>query len=61
MGKFTALAQAYINYVNDLKSFSDMPLWKRELAVYNSRPSKPVSLAPSTMEDAYKALTNLKS
>lgn len=61
MGKFTALAQSYINYVQDIKQFSDMPKWRRELAIYNSKPPKKVSLSPSTMDDAHKALEHILS
>lgn len=47
MGKFTAKAQAFVNYIQDIKTFATMPLWKRELAAYNSRPAKQITL-PST-------------
>lgn len=56
---YSAKAQAYINYINDLKQFSNMPRWKRELATYNNKPAKKVSLSPSTMDDAHKAINSL--
>jgi hypothetical protein len=59
MSQYTAKAQAYINYINDLRLFMNIPLWLRQLNGYNSRPPKKVSLSPSTMDDAHKAYNSL--
>ena len=61
MTPYSALTQTYINYINDLRQFSYMPLWKRELAGYNSRSPKPVTLPSVEREDGIKALNSILS
>ena len=59
MSIYSAKVQAYLNYINDLRQFSNMPLWQRQLAGYNNKPAKPVTLPPVDRETAHKALASL--
>ncbi len=59
MSQFTALAQAYVNYIQDTAQFKEVPLWKRQLHGYHSRPSKPVTLPLADSSTAHKALASL--
>ena len=59
MSQFTALAQAYANYIQDTAQFKEVPLWKRQLHGYHSRPSKPVTLPLADSSTAHKALNSL--
>jgi hypothetical protein len=59
MSQYTAKAQAYINYINDLRYLDMIEPWKRELLSYQSRAKVHISLPPSTMEDAHKAYDSL--
>jgi hypothetical protein len=50
----------YISYINALKYFSTLPQWKKELYSYEARVKKqPITLAPSSMDAAHKALESL--
>ncbi len=59
MSEFTAKAQAYINYINDIKYLDKMEPWKRELSLYHSKNKASITLPPSSMEDAKQAYDSL--
>lgn len=54
-------ANDYISYISTILYFKNLPLWKRQLYSYENSDHRPVTLPPSSMEAAHKALASLLS
>lgn len=52
-------ANDYISYISTILYFKNLPLWKRQLYSYENSDHRPVTLPPSSMEAAHKALASL--